>query len=356
MNNATPKILVVDDNQATRTVYRDWIAAIGGVDVIEASGGQQAVEIARAHDFAMILLDMGMPDLDGFETAAVLRQDLRLDTTPIVFITTELSRHQRVQGYRMGAVDCLVSEPLDPEIVTQKARVFLQLYRKRQELQVALENTGRLNQELHTRLEQHVQALDQKTRLTMHEPLTGLPNVALFNDRVAFAIKRAQRSRLLFALASARLGGLKKVVDEYGQAAGDALIKTVSSRMSQALRASDTVARVGEDKFALLFEEIESAAVAGSLAEKIHTVVAQPVTLNSEIRNGIIGLCVSVSIGVVVYPDHAYTHADLTAFADLAMADVQRAGGGVRVHNGSGRSVPGVENSAPAPASPSPPL
>ena len=350
MDNATPKILVVDDNQATRTVYRDWIAAIGGVEVIEASGGQQAVEIARVHDFAMILLDMGMPDLDGFETAAVLRQDARFDTTPIVFITTELSRHQRVQGYRMGAVDCLVSEPLDPEIVTQKARVFLQLYRKRQELQAALENTGRLNQELHTRLEQHVQALDQKTRLTMHEPLTGLPNVALFNDRVAIAIKRALRSRQLFALASAGLGGLKKVVDVHGQAVGNTVIKALSSRMSQALRASDTVAYVDGNKFALLFEDLDSAAAAGSLAEKIHMLITQPVAVHSDTRVGDIEVSVSFSIGVAVYPDHARNHADLTAHANSAMADVQRAGGGVRVHFGSGGQAIGVENGAPAPA------
>ena len=148
MSTAIPKVLVVDDDAANRAVYREWISSVGDVEVLEARGGQEALEMAQRHRFAMIVLDINMPDMDGFELASVLRAEQHLDQSPIVFISAELNRHQRVRGYRMGAVDCLVTEPMDPEILAQKARVFLQLFRKRQELEEALNDTRQQNEAL----------------------------------------------------------------------------------------------------------------------------------------------------------------------------------------------------------------
>jgi PleD family two-component response regulator len=96
------------------------------VEIVEANGGQRALELARAHDFAMFLLDINMPDLDGFELASLLRQEPRADLTPIVFVTSEATdRPYLMRGYRMGAVDFMVSAPVHGEILAQKARVFI---------------------------------------------------------------------------------------------------------------------------------------------------------------------------------------------------------------------------------------
>lgn len=335
MTHAIPKILVVDDNAANRAVYREWINSVGGVEVLEANGGQSAVEMANRHDFAMIVLDVNMPDMDGFETASILRQEQRLDQSPIVFISGEFNRNQRVRGYRMGAVDCLVTEPLDPEILAQKARVFLQLFRKRQELQDALEETRKHNAKLHTELASYVDEQQKSRREVTHDLLTGIPNRSLFNDRLQGAVKRAERSRQHFALAYVDLDGFKAINDRHGHSGGDELIRIVAERLRRGVRASDTVARLGGDEFGLLFEGIESYAAAEYLAAKLQRLLQTTVELSSEDHGQSVQVSIGASIGIAMYPNHASSHEELRLLADKAMYAAKRSGGGVRVYDQS---------------------
>lgn len=335
MDQAEPKILVVDDNAANRAVYSDWIKSVGGVDIIEARGGQEAIEMVNRHEFAMIVLDINMPDMDGFETASILRQGQRPEQAPIVFISAEFNRNQRVRGYRMGAVDCLVTEPMNPEILAQKARVFLRLYRKRQELQAALEETRRQNQELHTQLGSYVEEQEKLRREVTHDLLTGIPNRALFNDRLEGAVNRAARTRQNFALAYLDLDRFKQVNDLHGHGTGDELIRTMAQRLQRAIRATDTVARLGGDEFGLLFEGLDSSAAAEYLAAKLHRLMLAPMKLSSEQQGRLIEVSVGASIGIAMYPDHATNHDELRQLADLAMYAVKRSGGGTRVYDRS---------------------
>lgn len=335
MEQAEPKILVVDDNAANRAVYRDWLQSVGGVEVLEARGGQEALEMVSRHEFAMIVLDINMPDMDGFETASILRQEQRLEQAPIVFISGEFNPHQRVRGYRMGAVDCLVTEPMNPEILAQKARVFLRLYRKRQELQLALEETRKQNQDLHAQLGSYVDEQQKLRREVTHDLLTGIPNRSLFNDRLEGAVNRATRTRQNFALAYLDLDRFKQVNDRHGHSTGDELIKTIAQRLQRAVRATDTVARLGGDEFGLLFEGLDSSAAAEYLAAKLHRLLLEPMKLSSEQQGRAIEVSVGASIGIAMYPDHATHHEELGELADMAMYAAKRGGGGTRVYDKS---------------------
>ena len=123
-------VLLVDDRPAN---LQALAAVLEGPDVQlhTAGGGAEALRAMRTHDFAVVLLDVQMPDLDGFEVARLMRARRRTRSTPIIFVTgIEQPPDSVFAGYEAGAVDFLV-KPLDPVIVRSKVQVFLELHRQR---------------------------------------------------------------------------------------------------------------------------------------------------------------------------------------------------------------------------------
>lgn len=132
-----PAILVVDD-QASNLIAMEAIFDGEPVELVKATSGQEALKILLQRDFALVLLDVQMPMLDGFEVAEIMRSNPRTESTPIIFLTA-LSKEQRYifRGYETGAVDYLF-KPLEPEILRSKVRVFLELDRKNRSLRESL--------------------------------------------------------------------------------------------------------------------------------------------------------------------------------------------------------------------------
>lgn len=132
-----PAILVVDD-QSNNLVAMEAVFDGEPVEMVMASSGKEALKILLQRDFALVLLDVQMPELDGFEVAEIMRSNPRTETTPIIFLTA-LSKEQRYifRGYETGAVDYLF-KPIDPEILRSKVRVFLELDRKSRSLRESL--------------------------------------------------------------------------------------------------------------------------------------------------------------------------------------------------------------------------
>ncbi|MGH7451146.1 MAG: response regulator [bacterium] len=127
-------ILLVDDQPGKLLSYQA-ILADRGENLVLARSGREALQYLLKQEFALILLDVMMPDMDGFETAILIRQHPRLEQTPIIFMTAfSTSELDRLKGYELGAVD-YVFAPIVPEILRAKVSVFVELYRKRLELQ-----------------------------------------------------------------------------------------------------------------------------------------------------------------------------------------------------------------------------
>ena len=126
-------ILVVDD-QPSQLLSHEVILRELGERLVTARSGREALQRLMDEDFAVILLDVNMPDMDGFETARLIHQHPRFEKTPIVFVTAEATTLDRLRGYRLGAVD-YVEVPVVPEILRSKVAVFVDLNRKRRDLQ-----------------------------------------------------------------------------------------------------------------------------------------------------------------------------------------------------------------------------
>jgi len=149
--------------------------------------------------------------------------------------------------------------------------------------------------------------------LACHDPLTGLPNRTLFNDRLAGEMREAERRGRRLALLYIDLDNFKDVNDTLGHATGDGLLRHVAARIEAALRGGETVARIGGDEFALLQVDPEDNAGAGELGERVIAAMSQPFEVDGR------AIFVGASIGITLYPDDAATLELLHRNADLAM-------------------------------------
>jgi len=126
-------ILVVDDLPEKHVVFRTILEELGQ-NIVSARSGQEALKCILDMEFAVILLDVNMPDIDGLETASLIRQYKKSAQTPIVFITAYVDELQARRGYALGAVDYIPS-PVVPEVLRSKVRVFVELFRMNRQLQ-----------------------------------------------------------------------------------------------------------------------------------------------------------------------------------------------------------------------------
>jgi signal transduction histidine kinase len=156
----TAAILLVDDQPARLLSYAAILGGLG-LDLVSARSGPEALMRLMEREFAVVLLDVSMPGMDGFETAATIHDHPRFERTPIIFVTAvHDSEFDRLRGYKLGAVD-YVSVPVVPEILRSKVEVFVELQRHRRNLQRLNEQLGEAN----ARLEQfNSELLAERTR------------------------------------------------------------------------------------------------------------------------------------------------------------------------------------------------
>lgn len=141
------RILLVDDNPSRLLSYRAILDPLGET-LVEANSGMEALRRVMSEDFAVILLDVNMPEMDGFETASLIHQHPRFEKTPIIFVSAvNVSDLDRLRGYKLGAVD-YVMVPIIPEILRSKVMVLAELFRKRSELQSLNARLADANKEL----------------------------------------------------------------------------------------------------------------------------------------------------------------------------------------------------------------
>src|ERR1700741_3298405 len=147
-------ILMVDDQPSKLLSYEVMLGELGE-NLVKASSGREALELLLKMDFAVVLMDVSMPELDGFELAQMIRQHPRFQKTAIIFISAvHLTDLDRLRGYERGAVD-YISVPVIPELLRAKVSVFAELHRKAQQLRA-------LNRELEQRVVERTQELENK--------------------------------------------------------------------------------------------------------------------------------------------------------------------------------------------------
>jgi diguanylate cyclase (GGDEF)-like protein len=174
-----------------------------------------------------------------------------------------------------------------------------------------------LAQDVTERIKLHEQLIHQAN----HDPLTGLPNRLLLEDRMKSALASASRHVTKAAILCMDLDRFKHINDTFGHTAGDLCLKEVAARLRQRLRTVDTAARIGGEEFMVILDEIKSASDAERVAEDLlFALSAQHVVDGKRIQ-------LSASVGIAIYPDDAIEPADLWRMSDAAMYKAKKAGG-----------------------------
>ena len=326
-----PKVLLVNDDAASLYALENLLldgAARQEYQLMTAGSGQAALRAVLRHEFAVILLDVSMPDMNGFETAETIHGHPRSVGVPIIFITAHFADElHRLKAYQKGAADYLFT-PVIPQILQAKVAVFVDMAEKNLRLRRQSEELARLNQDLRVQrlqdleringeLEQEVAerklAEQRAHELATRDALTGLLNRRSLIQQLDHALAAAERGGTQCALLFLDLDRFKAINDRYGHEAGDALLRQVAARLSASVRTADTVARLGGDEFVVLLESPNAAANAAKVAHKIE----QAHTAPFELANA--RVATSTSIGIALYPQDGATAQALLRHADLAM-------------------------------------
>lgn len=326
-----PKVLVVNDDASTLLALASLLTGSPDspkYEVITVQSGEEALRKVLKHHFAVILLDVSMPVMDGFETAEAIHSHPRSASVPIIFITAHYGDElNRLKGYQKGAADYLFA-PVIPKVVLAKVAVFVELSQKNLELEQKTLELETLNSDLRVQRLQDLERMNvaleaevlerrlaehRATELATRDSLTGLLNRRSLLERMRHAIARAARRKEGLALMFLDLDHFKEVNDTLGHEAGDELLKQVVAHLTAAVRETDMVARLGGDEFVVLMEGFPDATDVMKVAKKIVTANAAPHIING---NSVVA---SATIGISFYPKDGDTAEILLKNADVAM-------------------------------------
>ena len=292
-------IMMVDDEPMMTEVTQAYLEEAGYTRFIAVHDPRQALDIARTSHPGLILLDLMMPGLNGFDLLRLIRLDARLRYTPVIVLTAASDAASKLRALELGATEFL-AKPVDPSELTIRVRNSL-VFKVYQD------------------------------RLANDDPLTGLPNRRVFVEQLRQALARAQRNKRLLAMLHLNLDRFRQINDTLGHGAGDMLLAAVAERLRQATRANHSMlgnrlgdapflARLGSDEFALLMPSITSPEPASRAARQVLAALARPFEIDGK------DIFLTPSIGISVYPDDGQDDASLMRSAGVAMQHVKDGG------------------------------
>jgi diguanylate cyclase (GGDEF)-like protein len=282
-------ILIVDDQEPNVSLLKQLLSEAGYTRVSSTMNSQEVCALHRENPYDLIVLDLQMPGLDGFQVMADLKTNESDSYLPVIVITAQPGH--KLRALQAGAKD-FISKPFD--LVEVKTRIHNML-----EVRLLYKKLGKYTKELEQR--------------ALHDSMTGLPNRELFNDRLAHAIALAMRHAWTLAVMFLDLDRFKSINDTHGHAVGDGVLKEVAKRLSQHARDEDTVCRNGGDEFLYILMNPKGGDNIRRIAEALVETIGLPIDMG-ELRP-----VIKASIGIAIYPDNGTTGEQLIRNADAAM-------------------------------------
>jgi diguanylate cyclase (GGDEF)-like protein len=316
-------ILVVDDVADNLKVLSSTLTQ-QGYQVRCAKNGLTALLGASTIQPNLILLDIKMPDLDGYEVCRKLKADERTRHIPVIFLSALDDVLDKVKAFEVGGVD-YISKPFQVKevLIRVKNQIALQsaqaeIFQLNQELEKRVQKRTlelkTANRQLKREIVERQRVQQQLIHDALHDGLTGLPNRTLLMERIEFTIQQAKlNADYMYALLFIDLDRFKIINDSLGHAVGDQLLIAVSNLLQQCLRDSDIVARLGGDEFIILLDEIKDLHDATAIGDRILHKLRSPFDIEGQ------NIFTTASIGVV-FGSSSYNNAsDLLRDADIAM-------------------------------------
>ncbi|MBE9145896.1 putative bifunctional diguanylate cyclase/phosphodiesterase [Planktothrix mougeotii] len=315
----TEDILIVDDTPDNLHLLSRMLTR-QGYNVRKALNGAMALTAAQTVAPDLILLDIMMPEMDGYEVCQNLKANAKTAEIPVIFLSALDDVLDKVKGFQVGGVD-YITKPFQFEEVL--ARVQNQLALRSAELEIRV-----LNAELEARVKERTQQLEEANakllKMALHDALTGLPNRALLMTDLHQSIQRSKADpNYQFAVLFLDCDRFKVVNDSLGHLVGDELLILIARRLNSYIKPQNTLARLGGDEFAILLTEIPDFPHVIELADQILESFSKPFHLERH------EVFINASIGIVIghsdynEPEHLLRDADTAMYRAKALGKGQ---------------------------------
>ncbi len=236
------KVLIVDDNIDNRRLLVHMLRK-SGYDLAEAADGHEALALTQEFCPDLILLDIMMPELDGFQVCATLKSDPDTADIPVIFLSARTETRDKIKGLEIGGVD-YITKPFDRGEVLARVRTQIKIRRLTKELVLTNAELRQKNQEL-------AEANAAITKLMRTDALTGLANRRYFLEQLKIIMSSAQRHQTPLSMIMADLDHFKIINDTYGHAGGDQVLKEFGGLLKKCSRREDLAARFGGEEFTM---------------------------------------------------------------------------------------------------------
>lgn len=303
-------ILIVDDT-LENLVFLANVLEDEGYLVRKARNGKMALRAVQEAIPDLILLDIRMPDMDGYEVCRRLKADPVTQSVPVMFLSALDETADKVKAFEVGASDYMTKPFQVDEILVRTQNQLL--------LKSALNTVQQLNQRLEDKVRDRTQQLEQANQQLMemayHDDLTQLPNRALLTECLARSLESMQGDpNYQFAVMFLDCDRFKLVNDSFGHATGDTLLIAIAQRLSACLGPEDTLARFGGDEFVILLNQITAPEQASAIAQCLLDALQPSFWLNER------EIFIHASIGIVMSDANLYDAPEhMLRDADTAM-------------------------------------
>jgi diguanylate cyclase (GGDEF)-like protein len=293
-------ILLVEDSQSDARLFERILSKAADADqfwLVHVKRISKAIKFVRKEKFDVILLDLNLPDCHGLESIDAIRGENH--SCPIIVLTGTESDKMGIEAVRRGAQDYLMKGSLDSDALSAAIKYAI---------------------ERHKIISEVEKEKDRQSYLVAHDTLTGLPNLKMVRYLLEHAIRHAAKTSKMFGVLFIDIENFKKLIESYGHAAGDELLKVFSKRLVGSLRSGDTAARVGVDEFIVLLEDLARCEDAALTTQRLIDTLATNYKIHGQYMNP------ALNVGISVYPKDEQTVEGLVSAADFAMLQAKQIG------------------------------
>lgn len=326
-------ILIVDDTPENLRLLSLMLSK-QGYHVRKSLSGRAAIVSAQTVTPDLILLDIMMPEMDGYEVCQHLKAAPETAQIPVIFLSALNEAFDKVKAFQVGGAD-YITKPFQFEEVLTRVQNQLTIKKRTHEIhQLNAELEGRVkertrqleytNQELVQEIIERKRVQAQLLEMALYDALTGLPNRSLLMERLEQELKHTStESSYQFAVLFLDCDRFKIINDSLGHFIGDELLIAIAHRFQDCLRDVDTIARLGGDEFAILIPDIQHISGATQIAQQLLKALSQPFQLSR--WQVFIGASIGIVLGQSSYtqPEHLLRDADTAMYRAKALGKSQ---------------------------------